>query len=249
MSGPTLTTCAVDLVAAARATGLRGFLHGVPPDLARQLLRDFVDEVAAQQTVAGFPPLDSPVVDEATWSFIMALPHELPGPVFNDLKPAIHAALKAYITCRQPLSAHAKAEAMRVAKQLPETPREDLDEASRAYVARIIVALVQQFDLAEHLVRQRAFSLATFGPAYSAAALCDHIGKELVEIRESNGDLSEWVDVIILALDGALRSGAGPQKVIEAIVAKQTKNEGRTWPDWRTAPADKAIEHDRSEDL
>ena len=31
-----------------------------------------------------------------------------------------------------------------------------------------------------------------------------------------------------------------------AIVAKQARNEARTWPDWRTAPLDRAIEHDRS---
>lgn len=33
-----------------------------------------------------------------------------------------------------------------------------------------------------------------------------------------------------------------------AIVAKQTKNEGRVWPDWRTADPNAAIEHDRSHD-
>lgn len=54
------------------------------------------------------------------------------------------------------------------------------------------------------------------------------------------------MDVIILAFDGAWRSGATAQEIISAIVAKQTKNEGRTWPHWSTMPADKAIEHDRS---
>ncbi len=103
-------------------------------------------------------------------------------------------------------------------------------------------------DLATHLARQRAFSEATFGPGRRVAGVCDHIAKELVEIRDSDGALAEWVDVIILALDGALRSGATPEQIIEAIVAKQTKNEGRTWPDWRTADPDKAIEHDRSKD-
>jgi hypothetical protein len=31
------------------------------------------------------------------------------------------------------------------------------------------------------------------------------------------------------------------------LVDKQDKNERRTWPDWRTAPADRAIEHNRAE--
>ena len=67
-------------------------------------------------------------------------------------------------------------------------------------------------------------------------------------MRESDGDLKEWVDVIILGMDGAWRSGATPEQIVEAIVAKQTKNEGRTWPDWRTAPPDTAIDHDRSQE-
>lgn len=78
--------------------------------------------------------------------------------------------------------------------------------------------------------------------------MTDHIAKELKEVRDSGGDLKEWVDVIILGFDGALRSGATPAQVIEAIVAKQAKNESRTWPDWRAADPGKAIEHDRTHD-
>lgn len=102
------------------------------------------------------------------------------------------------------------------------------------------------FDLEGHLHRQRRFSEATFGPGARVDGVTDHIAKELVEVRESGGALAEWIDVIILAFDGAWRSGAQPREIINAIVAKQTKNEGRSWPDWRTAPAGKAIEHDRS---
>lgn len=102
------------------------------------------------------------------------------------------------------------------------------------------------FDLELHLVRQRSFSTRTFGPGARIEGVCDHITKELVEVKESGGDLKEWVDVIILAFDGALRSGANPREIINALVAKQTKNEGRAWPDWRTAAPGKAIEHDRS---
>jgi hypothetical protein len=76
----------------------------------------------------------------------------------------------------------------------------------------------------------------------------DHIRKELAEIEAAPDDLSEWVDVIILAFDGAWRAGYLPQQILDAIAAKQARNEARTWPDWRTAPADQAIEHDRSAD-
>lgn len=104
------------------------------------------------------------------------------------------------------------------------------------------------FDFVAHLERQQRFSAHTFGPGSRAAGIVDHIRKELLEIEADPGDLREWVDVIILALDGAWRTGAAPQEVIAAVVAKQTKNEARVWPHWSTMPADKAIEHDRSHD-
>lgn len=106
-----------------------------------------------------------------------------------------------------------------------------------------------RFDLVAHLERQRYFSAHTFGPGTRAAGIVDHIRKELLEIEADPGDLREWVDVIILALDGAWRSGATAQEIISAIVAKQAKNEARTWPHWSTMPADKAIEHDRSGEM
>jgi hypothetical protein len=102
------------------------------------------------------------------------------------------------------------------------------------------------FDFHAHLVRQRAFSERTFGPGARTAGVLDHIRKELREIEEQPADLSEWIDVVILALDGAWRAGHSPEQIIQTLVAKQAKNEARTWPDWRTAPLDRAIEHDRS---
>ena len=100
-------------------------------------------------------------------------------------------------------------------------------------------------NLAAHLQRQREWSERTFGPGPRAAGVVDHIRKELREIEAKPTDLSEWIDVVILALDGAWRSGATPQQIIDALVAKQAKNEARDWPDWRTQSPDKAIEHDR----
>lgn len=102
------------------------------------------------------------------------------------------------------------------------------------------------FDLIGHLERQRAFSERTFGPGIRTAGVVDHIRKELLEIEAKPSDLEEWVDVILLAFDGAWRTGAEPVDIVNAIVLKQMRNERRTWPDWRTAPAGKAIEHDRS---
>jgi hypothetical protein len=104
------------------------------------------------------------------------------------------------------------------------------------------------FDFETHLQRQREWSERTFGPDPRAAGICDHIRKELLEVEAKPTDLSEWIDVVILGLDGAWRAGHTPAEIIAALVAKQDKNESREWPDWRTAPTDKAIEHDRSKD-
>lgn len=103
------------------------------------------------------------------------------------------------------------------------------------------------FDLVAHLARQQAFSARTFGPGTRTAGISDHIRKELVEIEQAPACLAEWVDVALLALDGAWRAGHTPEQIAEAIAAKQAKNESRTWPDWRTADPDKAIEHVREE--
>lgn len=99
------------------------------------------------------------------------------------------------------------------------------------------------FDLVSHLYRQRAFSERTFGPGERTAANLAHIRKELLEIEANPRDLTEWIDVALLAFDGAWRHGGTPESICTALMAKQTKNEGRTWPDWRTVPQGEAICH------
>jgi hypothetical protein len=98
-----------------------------------------------------------------------------------------------------------------------------------------------------HLERQAAWSDATFGPGPRTAGLLDHIASELDEIRADPLDLGEWVDVVILGLDGAWRAGHSPAEIIAAVRAKQARNEARTWPDWRTTDPNRAIEHVRTE--
>ena len=170
-------------------------------------------------------------------------------------------------------------------------------------------------DLMQHLRRQREFSLRTYGPGKRTQGVCDHVRKEMREIRADPTDLEEWVDLIILSFDGAHRTGVGletiaivclcydfrpsfgiwsfsnfnkfieqhiktildresddeytqfylwchmavcgfygaktfanasPEAILDALHAKQLKNENRTWPDWRTADPNKAIEHVRT---
>lgn len=99
---------------------------------------------------------------------------------------------------------------------------------------------------ATYIDMQREFSEQTFGPGLRTEGVLDHIAKESVEVRQDPTDLGEWVDLIILSIDGAWRTGASSQDVIDAVHAKLIRNMQRDWPDWRTAPEGKAIEHDRS---
>jgi hypothetical protein len=108
-------------------------------------------------------------------------------------------------------------------------------------------ATAASFDFVAHLHRQRVFSERTFGPGERTQGVIDHIRKELCEIEQSPDDIEEWIDVVILALDGAWRAGYTPTQIVNALVQKQEKNEGRKWPDWRTAEFGKAIEHVRGE--
>lgn len=101
------------------------------------------------------------------------------------------------------------------------------------------------YDLIAHLKRQREFSAKTFGPGDRAAGVRDHIRKELGEIEAEpvGARLEEWIDVVLLALDGAWRDGHEPEEIVDALFEKQARNELRQWPDWRTQSPDKAIEH------
>ncbi len=109
-------------------------------------------------------------------------------------------------------------------------------------------AAAQPVDLIAHLRGQKAFSERTFGPGGRTAGVLDHIRKELREIEERPDDLEEWVDVVLLAFDGAWRAGHSPEAIAAALLAKQAKNETRRWPDWRTHVPGMAIEHLRDEE-
>lgn len=103
-------------------------------------------------------------------------------------------------------------------------------------------------DLVSYYERQIAWSRETFGPSLRTKGVIDHIRKELGEIEQDPHDLSEWVDVVILAMDGFWRHGGAASDLFPALLAKQKKNMARAWPDWRTMSEDQAIEHDRSKD-
>ena len=113
------------------------------------------------------------------------------------------------------------------------------------------------FDLIAHLQAQHAFAARTFGPGLRDEALAAHIRKELVEVAEATDHLAaaeEWVDVIVLASEAALRrleaAGYGNHAMALAamLARKMEANRMRRWPDWRKAKPGQPIEHDRSKD-
>lgn len=129
---------------------------------------------------------------------------------------------------------------------------------------KLLVALLNlrggRLDLTTHMQRVVEFSSRTFGPGERTLGIIDHIHKETKELLDTDAMpydtpesrrqamLAEWIDVVILALDGCWRTGSSPEEITAALLAKQETNEGRKWPDWRTMTPDQAIEHDRSHD-
>ena len=87
------------------------------------------------------------------------------------------------------------------------------------------------------------WSQRTFGPGTRLRGVINHIKEELEEVAEKPNDLTEWADIIILALDGASRQGFTGQQIIDAVRFKQSLNVARDWPDWRNFSQDEAIGH------
>jgi hypothetical protein len=97
------------------------------------------------------------------------------------------------------------------------------------------------YDLVQWLDSHIEWSQRTFGPGKRTEGLCKHIEKELVEIRNDPDDLFEYIDVVILALDGAWRHGYTSQEIASALWTKQEINSQRQWA--KDIPEDQPSEH------
>lgn len=146
-------------------------------------------------------------------------------------------------------------------KAVMKSPDGGLTKADRARTKAIVEALRDEMnlklnpapaaDIVGFLLDQCSFSAMTFGPGERLQGISDHIRKELNEVAMASPGperQGEWIDVVMLALDGAWRSGMGPKTIFYGLQRKLEKNKARTWPDWRTADPNKAIEHDRTKD-
>lgn len=99
------------------------------------------------------------------------------------------------------------------------------------------------FLLTEYIRQQEEWSARTFGHSTRTKGITAHIRKELLEIEAAPHDVEEWIDVVILALDGAWRAGYSPVQIVDALEAKQAKNFRRTYP--RPLSDDHPSEHIR----
>lgn len=102
------------------------------------------------------------------------------------------------------------------------------------------------YDLVFHLRNQIAWSKKTFGPSEKidrTEGVIDHLKKEIQEASDNPTDTEEWIDIAMLAFDGAWRNGATAEEVAGVLKHKLQKNIKREWPDWKDIDPDKAIEH------
>lgn len=83
----------------------------------------------------------------------------------------------------------------------------------------------------------------TFGSSTDISGVLAHIRKELVEVKESPDDISEYADLIILTLDAARRRGFLGTEIVNACYKKALINRNRQWPPWQKAKPGRPIEH------
>lgn len=100
---------------------------------------------------------------------------------------------------------------------------------------------------------QRDWSYETFGPPEHRGPIgpLKHLEKEAKEAYEETDEAKrkeEIADCLFLVFDAAHRAGMSYAELTRIASAKLAKNRRRTWPDWRTAPADSPIEHERGGD-
>ena len=137
--------------------------------------------------------------------------------------------------------------------KLEEDFRERGDEiVTRGVTIRVMEARIEEmegrlavhgFTLIGYLLDQIKWSRKTFGDGKRTLGIVQHIRKELTEIEASPTGMIEWLDVVILALDGAWRAGYDPGQIIDGLKKKQAINFARQWP--LPGPEDQANEHVR----
>lgn len=86
------------------------------------------------------------------------------------------------------------------------------------------------FNLTTYLTAHTTWSARTFGKDRHPISIVKHLRKECDELEATPQDLVEWIDILILAFDGAFIAGFTPDQITFALQHKQSINFGRKWP-------------------
>lgn len=82
----------------------------------------------------------------------------------------------------------------------------------------------------EFVARHAEWTEKTFGPGLRTKGITSHIRKELIEIENEPTKLEEWIDVILLGLDGARRTGAKGTQIMQELERKLAVCQERVYP-------------------
>lgn len=82
----------------------------------------------------------------------------------------------------------------------------------------------------EFVARHAEWTETTFGPGLRTKGITNHIRKELIEIENEPTKLEEWIDVLLLALDGARRTGATGTQIMQELERKHLIVKSRIYP-------------------
>jgi hypothetical protein len=135
------------------------------------------------------------------------------------------------IGCRLPLSLIAQVEKLAA----------DQEIAPGTWIRNVVEERLIGGELAAIVAEHRTWSHRTFGPGKRTLGTIAHIRKELAEIEAKPDDLMEWIDVVMLAINGYWRHGGDSRKFAVMLKAKLEECKRREWP----APTseDEPIEH------
>ncbi len=106
------------------------------------------------------------------------------------------------------------------------------------------------------LKTQIKWSKKTFGDGHRVEGIIEHIRREFLEVEDTvyaEKATKEWIDIVILAFDGAWRSYYGckfggdedelPEKITKLLIGKQRENLKRKYP--VPTSQDEPVEHKR----
>jgi len=95
--------------------------------------------------------------------------------------------------------------------------------------------------------RQRTWSTTQFGESVDLPRILNHITEATGDVEKEPARLHNWIDIVLLAMDGAWRAGHSPKEVVQAIQDVQVRNIMRDWQNPGDLPIGEPIKHIRSQ--